>query len=255
MNPTMTRLNSMTVAQLREIGREMRINGLSKCRKAELVVALACFIDGEHATALIANDMYEPTMRMVKAAERLASAGSKVSLIDFPAVDGRVVTEAHAKICRERGCSTYVKNGIDMGFCPRCGEVSTSEDQITDEEIKSGVIVPDMEIIPAMLSEYGYSAHGNTYAIDYNRVHVSVYGESLPNLFKKEETISDDITIDAFLAKAEAAIKPLAEFASEAERVQWENDSDEAEQWTTVAKDLTDALANVEWMLRYRANR
>lgn len=139
MNPTMTRLSNMTVAQLREIGREMRINGLSKCRKAELVVALACFIDGEHATALIANEMHEPTMRMVKAAERMATpykgertiaaikAEGIVSHMDFPYAEGNVITDAHVKICAQRGHGYYIVDGKYMGVCSRCGE-STMDD-------------------------------------------------------------------------------------------------------------------------------
>lgn len=62
-------------------------------------------------------------------------AEGKISLMDYPVPYGRPVTEAHAKICRDRGCVTYVKNGMDMGFCPRCGEVTTSEEQITEESI------------------------------------------------------------------------------------------------------------------------
>lgn len=63
-----------------------------------------------------------------------------------------------------------------------------------------------------------------------------------------------DPTIDAFLTMVESAIEPLSAHASEVEAIQWEHGSDEAEQWTTVAKDLRTALANVEWMIRYRAS-
>lgn len=189
-------LNTLTVKALREIAKRIGFRFISRYRKAQLIDIISAEIDACHTEAIREDKI------------RTRQSAPKVSLIDFPAVDGRVVTEAHAKICRDRGCSTYVKNGIDMGFCPRCGEVSTSEEQITDEEITSGVIVPDVEIIPAMLSEYGYSAHGNTYAIDYNRVHVSVYGESLPDLFKKEESISEE--------KASDPIADVIRFANEA---------------------------------------
>lgn len=45
--------------------------------------------------------------------------------LDYPAIDGRPVTEAHARICREEGHTTYVRDGVDMGTCPRCGAVTT----------------------------------------------------------------------------------------------------------------------------------
>jgi hypothetical protein len=64
-------------------------------------------------------------------------AEGKISRMDYPVPYGRVVTEAHVKICNEYGCVTYVKNDMDMGYCPRCGEVTTSEKQITKEEIDS----------------------------------------------------------------------------------------------------------------------
>jgi hypothetical protein len=42
----------------------------------------------------------------------------------YPALTGAVVTEAHARICAERGHATHLVNGIDSGVCPRCGEVT-----------------------------------------------------------------------------------------------------------------------------------
>lgn len=42
---------------------------------------------------------------------------------DFPALEGRGVTEAHARYCREHGHATHTVNGADTGICPRCGEV------------------------------------------------------------------------------------------------------------------------------------
>lgn len=152
-------LNTLTVKALREIAKRIGFRFISRYRKAELISMIAAEIDACHIEAIREDKI------------RTRQSAPKVSLIDFPAVDGRPVTQAHAKICRERGCSTYVKNGMDMGFCPRCGEVTTSEDQITDEEIAGIVIAPVELQIPAMLSEYGYSAHGNTYAVDYNRIH------------------------------------------------------------------------------------
>jgi hypothetical protein len=128
MNPTMTRLNKMTVKALREIGRQMGIAGLSALRKAELVNALMVCINGAHTDALIADGMYASTRKMVASLDKLVAP--KVSLMDYPVPYGRPVTQAHVKICRERGHVSYVKNGMDTGICPRCGEITTSEEQV-----------------------------------------------------------------------------------------------------------------------------
>lgn len=43
---------------------------------------------------------------------------------DFPAMFGDVVTERHARLCREEGHKTWERDGVDVGSCPRCGEVT-----------------------------------------------------------------------------------------------------------------------------------
>jgi len=45
-------------------------------------------------------------------------------MIGFPALTGDVVTEAHARVCAERGHATHTVDGVDQGYCPRCGEVT-----------------------------------------------------------------------------------------------------------------------------------
>jgi hypothetical protein len=45
-------------------------------------------------------------------------------MLDYPATEGRTVTEAHARICAERGHATWTVDGTDTGRCPRCGEVT-----------------------------------------------------------------------------------------------------------------------------------
>jgi hypothetical protein len=177
---------------------------------------------------------------------RTRQSAPKISLIDFPAVDGRVVTEAHAKLCADKGCVSYVKNGIDMGWCPRCGEVTTSEEQITDEEIdpmarirevmengtafqpalmkeetvSDTIVIAPVEIqIPAMLSEYGYSAHGNTYDVEYNRIHEEMQNrQATANVVMAQSDPIDDVirfaqeSIDALmpiLSATKAAFESL----------------------------------------------
>lgn len=41
---------------------------------------------------------------------------------DFPAIDGRVVTEAHSAYCRQHGHATHTVDGVAQEFCPRCGD-------------------------------------------------------------------------------------------------------------------------------------
>jgi hypothetical protein len=117
MNANITRLNKMTVKALREIAVRMGFKGYSKLRKAELVDMLA------------AQVVYaEFQARKEDAAMSITPA--KVSLMDYPVPYGRPVTEAHVKICQNRGHVSYVKDGIDQGICPRCGEITTSEEQV-----------------------------------------------------------------------------------------------------------------------------
>lgn len=47
--------------------------------------------------------------------------------LDYPAADGRTVTEGHARLCRERGHAAFVRDGVDQGTCPRCGEVTEAQ--------------------------------------------------------------------------------------------------------------------------------
>lgn len=50
---------------------------------------------------------------------------TRVAPLDFPALDGRPVTQAHADICASRGHATHRVAGIDQQVCPRCGESTT----------------------------------------------------------------------------------------------------------------------------------
>lgn len=50
---------------------------------------------------------------------------AQVNPLDYPALDGRPVTEAHARRCYEYEHATHKVDGKDTGVCPRCGEVKT----------------------------------------------------------------------------------------------------------------------------------
>lgn len=118
----MNYLDKLTVKALREIAAQMNVKLLSRDRKAAIVAILTNHIEAAHEVALMADETY--------------AEFRKLAALDFPAVEGGVVTEAHAKICADKGHATYVKDGMDTGLCARCGEVTTSEEQITDEQIK-----------------------------------------------------------------------------------------------------------------------
>jgi hypothetical protein len=73
---------------------------------------------------------------------------------------------------------------------------------------------------------------------------------------ENETSDSDKIeNIDSFLSLLESTLKPLTLRATQAENHAYAIESDEAEQWTTISKDLRTALSNVGWMLDYRANQ
>lgn len=56
-----------------------------------------------------------------------------VRITDYPAAEGRPVTDAHARMCAERGHATWTRDGRDSGTCPRCGEVD--EDALADNPV------------------------------------------------------------------------------------------------------------------------
>lgn len=41
---------------------------------------------------------------------------------DFPALEGRTVTQGHADVCATRGHATHTVAGVAQSECPRCGE-------------------------------------------------------------------------------------------------------------------------------------
>lgn len=49
---------------------------------------------------------------------------SSTPINDFPALDGRPVTEGHAKVCAAQGHAHHTVDGADTGVCPRCGVVT-----------------------------------------------------------------------------------------------------------------------------------
>jgi hypothetical protein len=64
---------------------------------------------------------------------------------DMAALEGRVVTEGHSRICRERGHATHTVAGVDTGTCPRCGETTIpakpSPEIVDTSKLRSGDLV------------------------------------------------------------------------------------------------------------------
>lgn len=187
MNAMTTRLNGFKAPELREMAKGMGFKFLSRKRKPELVELIAAHIEWLHTEAIREDKI------------RTRQSAPRISPIDFPAVEGRPVTEAHAKLCASKGCVSYVKNGMDMGWCPRCGEVTTAEEQITAEEIAESVsagivIAPESVQIPAIRNEYGITAHGNTYDVEYNRIHEEMKGrQAMANMIMGNSDPIEDV--------------------------------------------------------------
>jgi hypothetical protein len=58
-------------------------------------------------------------------------------MADFPALTGEVVTERHARICRERGHARHtieIRPGerVNSDRCPRCGDYTGRDDYEED---------------------------------------------------------------------------------------------------------------------------
>lgn len=62
-----------------------------------------------------------------------------VALLDYPAAEGRPVTDAHRARCREHGHARHLVDGAE-GACPRCGEVADPP-RVTIEEITAELSV------------------------------------------------------------------------------------------------------------------
>lgn len=132
-------LNTLTVKTLREVAKRIGFRFISSYRKAELISLIIAEIDACHTEAIREDDIRtrQNEVQPYTGSRTIAQIKAEgiISRMDYPVPYGRPVTEAHVKICKEYGCVSYVINGIDQGMCPRCGEVTTSEEQV--EEIDS----------------------------------------------------------------------------------------------------------------------
>jgi hypothetical protein len=63
-----------------------------------------------------------------------------ISPLDFPAVNGGVVTEAHAALCHERGHAAHTVDGKASPVCPRCGDWRTAS-KLTGKMISTLIAV------------------------------------------------------------------------------------------------------------------
>lgn len=58
--------------------------------------------------------------------------------LEMPALNGQVVTEYHARICREQSHAKHTVEGVDTGTCPRCGDVT--EKAATDVQAAASIL-------------------------------------------------------------------------------------------------------------------
>lgn len=119
-------LSTLTVKTLREIAKRIGFRFIGRYRKAELITLIIAEINASHVEAIRENRYYGS----------VAPFGSKVSAMDYPAIDGRVVTEAHAKICASKGHAYFVKDGVNQNMCPRCGESVNVMDDMHAEALR-----------------------------------------------------------------------------------------------------------------------
>jgi len=63
---------------------------------------------------------------------------------DMPALNGAVVTERHARFCRENGHAVHTIDGVPSPWCPRCGETT-------------GPILGPIKRINGLAGQYAYS--------------------------------------------------------------------------------------------------
>lgn len=70
--------------------------------------------------------------------------------LETPALTGEVVTEGHARYCRENGHAFNRKDGVEQGWCPRCGEdngLRTIANATVDELIHEAADAEAIEFI------------------------------------------------------------------------------------------------------------
>jgi len=60
--------------------------------------------------------------------------------LSYPALNGEVVTEGHAKYCNENGHATHTVDNINTNICPRCGETKTAPARPNTKTVKASEI-------------------------------------------------------------------------------------------------------------------
>lgn len=61
--------------------------------------------------------------------------------MEYPALNGEVVTQRHADYCADNGHAVHTVNGVISQQCPRCGEAKAERvTGLTTAEIKSALV-------------------------------------------------------------------------------------------------------------------
>lgn len=68
-------------------------------------------------------------------------------------------------------------------------------DHAVAERVSTGIVVAPVELqIPAIRNEYGITAHSNTYAVDYNRIHEEMKGrQAMANMIMGNSDPIEDV--------------------------------------------------------------
>lgn len=236
-------LNTLTVKTLREIAKQIGFRFISRYRKAELVNLLLAEIDACHTEAIQEDKI------------RTRQNAPTVSHFDFPVPDGRPVTEAHVKICAQRGHGYYFKEDVHQGYCPRCGIFT----MIVDGKLMAVVQDGAPETVVATSGDAKNLIDSKEFPMDHGQF-CSWFRRHGDDFEAETAIITDHVEalttqepedLKSFLAESLAALKPLAERATSTEAALWDADEWDAEKWTTVAKDLRTAVDNIKWMINY----
>ena len=66
--------------------------------------------------------------------------------LSTPALNGETVTQGHADYCATNGHMTHTVDGVDQGFCPRCGESTMVKIEMrTETNGERGMIVTEAQ--------------------------------------------------------------------------------------------------------------
>lgn len=97
-------------------------------RKGTVVSAPITFSDGTYASRNVLVDWDDMSRRWVsvndvRALQNAIPTHLQRFVLDMPALHGETVCQGHADVCKILGHGKNLRNGVELGTCPRCGIV------------------------------------------------------------------------------------------------------------------------------------